>query len=78
MHALSEIKKACAAALDDQNRQGVDAFRSMADPASVLEIATMLESLLIYVEKTDDLTAQELAREVRHRISGSVESEGAV
>lgn len=78
MHALSAIKQACAAALDEDDPQGMDAFRATADPGSVLEMAAMLESLLLYVEKLDDVTAQELARETRHRTSGSVESEGAV
>jgi hypothetical protein len=78
MRALSDIRQVCTAALDEDDPQGIDAFRRAADPASVLEMATMLESLLLYVEKLDDLTAQELAREIRHRTNGEVAAEGGV
>ncbi|WP_334190955.1 hypothetical protein [Noviherbaspirillum sp.] len=76
MRKLEAIKSACSNALNGQP-EGNDAFHSMVDPATVLEMATAIESLLTYVEKTDDLTARELAREIVHRFS-SDRPEGGV
>jgi hypothetical protein len=78
MHALEVIKNTCADALNDDDATADASFRAVVDPGSVLEMATIIESLLGYVEKVDDLTARELATEVRHRITGRVGADGAV
>jgi hypothetical protein len=69
MQKLELIKNACSKALNGQP-EGIDAFRQTVDPGTVMEMAAAIESLLTYVEKADDLTAQELAREIVHRLSG--------
>lgn len=86
MHTLQTIKEACAQALrgnaanttDASDAAAADArFHAVADPASVMEMASAIESLLTYMEKIDDLTARELVREVRHRL-GDGGAEGGV
>ena len=77
MHALKAIKDACTEALRDHTPDANARFATVADPASVMEMTTMIESLLAYVETVDDLTAQELANDIRHKTSGAG-PEGAV
>lgn len=76
MRKLESIKEACSSALGARP-DSIEAFHKIVDPATVLEMATAIESLLTYVEKEDDLTAQELAREIRHRLN-SDRPEGGV
>jgi DNA-binding ferritin-like protein len=71
MHRLDTIKDACAEALQSDGAQANANFRAVADPASVMEMASAIESLLTYMEKIDDLAAQELVREIRHRVQGA-------
>lgn len=78
MRAMNTIKDACAEALENDTPDGRSKFQSVVDPASVMEMAGIIESLLTYVDKVDDLTAQELALEVKHKIAGKVEADGAV
>lgn len=77
MQAIHVIKEACSEALNEDNPAGLDRFRNAVDPASVLELASMLESLLTYLDDIDDLTARELVRETRHRLKGD-SAEGGV
>jgi hypothetical protein len=76
MRKLELIKEACSNALEARP-ENIQAFHNIVDPATILEMATAIESLLTYVEKVDDLTAQELAREIRHRLN-SDRPEGGV
>ncbi len=76
MRKLESIKDACSIALNGAP-EGIAAFHRKVDPAAVLEMATAIESMLTYLEKADDLTARELAREITHRLS-SDRPEGGV
>ncbi|HEY8096219.1 MAG TPA: hypothetical protein VIE65_09065, partial [Methylobacter sp.] len=46
MHDLEAIKSACINALNDEqdNQNGIALFREVADPASVLELVTMVQA----------------------------------
>lgn len=77
MRALHTIKDACADALERDTPDSTARFHAVVDPGSVMEMAALIESFIDYVEKLDDLTAQELVREAKHRTAGSG-PEGAV
>lgn len=77
MRALKTIKRVCNDVLKDGRPESIQEFHTVVDAASVLEMATAIELLLTYTEKLSDLTAQELTREIRHRMSGNA-SEGGV
>lgn len=70
MKPLDVIKHACTDALEKDNPSADAAFHDAVDPGSVLELAGLVETLLMYVEKQDDLTARELAAKTRHSLAG--------
>lgn len=66
MHALNVIKNACIDALDEDDPCGIDTFRAVVDPHSVLELADIVESLLRHIEETG--TGDELVSQARYRL----------
>jgi len=70
MKPIDLIKQACTDALAKDDPGSQEAFHAAVDPGSVMELAGLVEALLMYVEKQDDLTAQELAAKTRHSLAG--------
>jgi hypothetical protein len=67
MHSLSAIKDACVQALDDQGT-ALGQFYAVVDPGSVMEMAAIIETLLLHIEQTS--RGGELVEQVKARIAG--------
>jgi hypothetical protein len=72
MHSLQVIKNACAEALDE-DEPDLAGFYAVVDPGSVLEMAAVIETLLMHIEQTG--TGGELVEQVKLRIAGGFAGE---